>query len=164
MRGEAKIRSGWRALGWQLSAQALVYHRSSGRTGVLARCHGYPCYRLPTLRNDFRCTPIVVKIGGISISLGYPVRHIFFRIGLEEYLLANCSLEVNNLDDLLERATVRSGVAFTWSRCGRFFTGWRLANCCSPEDAAPLLAAARQDQAMQETRRLNVNLVSLKRR
>ena len=121
-----------------------------------------PQPRLPTLRDDLRCTPIVEDRRHLYI-IEDPVRHIFFRIGLEEYLLASCLNQAKNLDDLLEGATARSGVVFTPEQARTVLNWLASRQLLQTEDSAPLLAAARQDQAMQETRRFNrLNLVSFK--
>ena len=92
-----------------------------------------------------------------------PIRHLFFRMGQEEYLLASCLQQARDFDDLLAQARTRSGITFSAEEAQAILNWLAGRQLLQTEDSASLLAAVRHNPEIAAMRRLNrLNLISFK--
>ena len=121
-----------------------------------------PPSRLPQLRPDLRFTPVVEGQQTLYV-VEDPIRHLFFRMGQEEYLLASCLQQARDFDDLLAQARARSGITFSAEEAQAILNWLAGRQLLQAGNSASLLAAVRHKHEIASMRRLNrLNLISFK--
>lgn len=117
---------------------------------------------LPKLRPDLRVSPIVEGQQTFYV-VEDPLRNIFFRIGREEYLLASCLQQAQSFDDLLIKASARSGVTFSPEEAQAILNWLAGRQLLQTENSTSLVTAVRHNREIETMRRLNrLNLISFK--
>lgn len=118
--------------------------------------------RLPRLRRDLLFTP--VREGQETLYvIEDPIRHLFYRVGREEYLLISGLNHFDSLDALLDRVAAESGTFFTAEQAQTIFAWLSSRQLLQAEDAGPLLGVVAQERAFQGVRRFSrLNLISFK--
>ena len=118
--------------------------------------------QLPRLRPGLHFTPTGTREEPRFI-LEDTTRHLYYRIGLEEYLFITFLDQVDNLEQLVGRVAAATGTELTPEQAMTML-GWlrakQLLQADSPESLDVLL---RQEEQVRAARRLNrMNLISFK--
>ncbi len=118
--------------------------------------------QLPRLRPGLRFTPTGTREEPRFI-LEDTTRHLYYRIGLEEYLFITFLDQADSLEQLVDRVAAASGTGLTPEQAMTIL-GWlrakQLLQADSPESLDILL---RQEEQVRAARRLNrMNLISFK--
>lgn len=117
---------------------------------------------LPRLRPGIRFSP-----GGAPDQPSFIVedttRHLFYRIGLEEYLLLTHLQHAQSMEDLLARVAADTDVVLSEEQV-QTVLGWLASRQLLQSDGSDMLSSMlHQDKQMQSMRRLNrMNLISFK--
>ena len=121
-----------------------------------------PSPPLPRLRRDLIFTP-VRESGATLYVIEDPVRHLFYRVGREEYALIIFLNQADSLENLLERTAAESDVLFTTEQAQVVFSWLASRQLLQTDTAEPLLAAVAQERKMLGLRRFSrLNLISFK--
>lgn len=117
---------------------------------------------LPRLRDDLLFTPVRENAQTLYV-IEDPVRHLFFRIGREEYILISHLEQGGSLDSLLDRVMTESGVALSPEQARTVFAWLASRQLLQTEDARPLLSIVDLEDKLKGARRFSrLNLISFK--
>jgi len=118
--------------------------------------------KMPRLRPGLRFTP-AGEHDQAHFILEDTARHVYYRIGLEEYLLLTNLQHSSSLEELLQKTAAAGNVALTPEQVMtilKWAAAKQLLQTDSPEMLASLLGQEKQMQAMRAFNRMN--LVSFK--